>query len=225
MKGVRRVLGAAAATFFLITICVVAVRNWVGEGLLSQARSAQRRGDVNGATDLYQRALDLGREDAAVDLARLAFGKRDWKGVRDFVSRAAAINPVRGYLRILEADALAAETDQWDETRVEVILEECRRAVKLDPTNPNIWKSYGDIALGIYSGVLERRPADPNTIRYRGEMVQAYHQAIRFDSRLGQTIINQAAAVYPDARLLLRISGSDNPRERGFFREGGRGGR
>lgn len=212
MNQLRHRLVCLAAALFLVAISVIAVRDWWGERRLAEGRRAQKEGNVNKAVVLYEKALDLGKADAAVAMARIAYLRRDWDKALHYIEKATEITPVRGYLRILHAYTLAAATTRWSPEDIEEILVQCRNGVALDPTNPDLWKSYGEIVLDILGREEVFREREALESRYREEMIQAFQTAVKYSPRTGRSVIRQVGDLYPEPSILLQIAGKDNQR-------------
>jgi tetratricopeptide (TPR) repeat protein len=206
MDRLKRAAAATLAVALLLFISTVAVRNWWGERLLSRAQSEQKSGNINGASELYRQAAEYGRDEAAVALARLAFYRRRWDDVRRHAGWAIELNPLRGYPHVLLAYARAAEKDIRRVEGMEQVMDECRRAVALEPGNAGLWKSCADLALrlslapsGEEGGVLLRE--------YRRETAEAYRQAIRHDRRQAEEVAAALAQSHPDGTFVLEVVG------------------
>lgn len=204
MDRLKRGLAATVAVALLLFISTVAVRNWWGERLLSRARSEQKRGNINGASELYLQAERYGRDEAAVALARLAFYRREWDDVRRHAGRAIDLNPLRGYPHVLLASARAAEKEVLRVEGMEQVMDECRRAVALEPGNAGLWKSCADLALRLSLAAAEE---EGGTLlrEYREETAAAYRQAIRYDNRQAGGIVAALARSHPDGTFVLDV--------------------
>ena len=206
MDRLKRGMAATLAAALLVFISTVAVRNWWGERLLSQAQSEQKRGNINGASELYLQAAKYGRDEAAVSLARLAFYRRRWDDVRRHAGRAIELNPLRGYPHVLLAYARAAERDVRRAEGMESVMDECRRAVVLEPSNAGLWKSCADLELRL-SLAADREEGGSLLKEYRRETAEGYRQAIRHDSRQAVGIAASLARTHPDGTFVLDVVG------------------
>lgn len=206
MGRLKRAVVATLAVAFLLFISTVAVRNWWGERLLSRAQSEQKRGNINGASELYLQAAKYGRDEAAVALARLAFYRRRWDDVRRHAGRAIELNPLRGYPHVLLAYARAAEKEVRRAEGMEQVMGECRRAGALEPSNAGLWKSCADLALRL-SLAANREEGGSLLKEYRGETVEGYRQAIRHDIRQAVGIAAALARAHPDGTFVLDVVG------------------
>jgi tetratricopeptide (TPR) repeat protein len=209
MDRLKRGLAALAAAVLLIFISTVAVRNWWGERLLTRAQSEQKRGNINGASELYLQAEGYGRDEAAVALARLAYYRRRWEDVRLHARRAIELNPLRGYPHVLLAYARAAERSALQVEGMEQVMDECRRAVALEPSSAGLWKSCADLALRL-SLAAGREDGGLLLEEYRGEMAEDYRQAIRHDSRQAVVIAAALARSHPDGTFVLDVIGDED---------------
>jgi len=210
MDRLKRGLAATLAAALLVFISTVALRNWWGERLLSRAQSEQRRGNINGASEIYLQAAKYGRDEAAVALARLAFYRLRWDDVRRHARRAIELNPLRGYPHVLLAYARAAEKDVRRAEGMESVMDECRRAVALEPGDAGLWKSCADLELRLsLAANREEGGAEGRSLlkEYRGETVEGYRQAIRHDGRQAAKIAAALARTHPDATFVLDVVG------------------
>lgn len=206
MNRAHRILPAALTVLLVIILSGAALRSWWGEHLMSRALSEQKRGNILGAEVLYQRALKCGKEEAAVTLARMAFFGREWEDLRRYARQAVALNPLRGYVHILLGHARAAEKGFRSPAGVDAVLKESRRAVLVEPTNADLWRLYADLALRLYVGEVLTWEDGDLTGRYRGEVVRAYRQAIRFDPERTRDTLSFLVDSVPDTPLLMEIT-------------------
>lgn len=189
MRRSTSVLATCGALLLLGFSSVTAVRNWKGEQLLEEARKEQKRGNINGARRLYGEALDRGRTEAALALAKMALYRRDWSDVETHAAAAIAAYPSDAYPHILLAHAAAASGMPGGAER---ILEECRKAAFLEPLNGNNWKSCADLTLRLTA----------SHDRYRTEAVHAYRQALRYSPGGEIDILRYPARFTPDPSFL-----------------------
>ncbi len=212
MSPLRRFVYALLASAFLLFISAVSVRNWWGERLLTRARVEQKRGNVNGAGDLYRRALGCGKDEAAVELARMAFYRRQWDVAEAFARQAISMNPLQGYVHVLLAYTGAARGTERDSAGVDLVIEECRRALSLEPAKGDLWRSCGDLMLRLYAAEVVNGGDEELLSRYRREVVKAYRQAIRRDRAGARKLVAFLAEASPDVGILLEVAeGEDLP--------------
>lgn len=185
---------------------MVALRNWWGEHLVSRAVEEQRGGNINGASKLYEKALRLGKDDAAVALAKMAYYRRDWEEVRHYASRAISINPLRGYVHILLAYTRASEREVSGTGDVEYVMDECRRAVALDPTNAGLWRACADLSLRLYLEGVRKWGSEETWKKYRDETVQAYRMAMRHDPGEARSVVYYLIDSHPGPGFLLEAT-------------------
>jgi tetratricopeptide (TPR) repeat protein len=192
MRGPSSFLVVCGTLLLLGFSSVVAVRNWMGERALTEARKEQKRGNINGARDLYGEALSRGRTEGAVALAKMALYRRDWNGVETHAAQAMAADPSDGYPHILLAHAAAVSGNPEGAEGAELVLGECRKAAVLEPLNGKYWKSCADLTLRLTAAEA----------RYRAEAVAAYRQALRFSPGGESEVLRFPAQVYPDVSFL-----------------------
>jgi tetratricopeptide (TPR) repeat protein len=178
MRRSTSVLVACGALLLLGFSSVAAVRNWMGERALSEARKEQKRGNINGARDLYGDALALGRTEGAVALAKMALYRRDWKGVETYAAEAMKADPSDAYPHILLAHAAAVSGKPDGAEGVEFIFGECRKASFLEPLNGKNSKSCADLFLGVYMREIVRWTEEEEKGRFREETLEAYRHAL-----------------------------------------------
>jgi len=178
MRRSTSVLVACGALLLLGFSSVAAVRNWMGERALSEARKEQKRGNINGAQDLYGEALALGRTEGAVALAKTALYRRDWKGVETYTAEAMKADPSDAYPHLILAHAAAVSAMPEGVEGVEVIFGECRKATSLEPLNGKNWKSCSDLTLGVYMREIVHWSEKSEKERYREETLAGYRRAL-----------------------------------------------
>ncbi len=205
----RRKIAAALVLFLPLFSSAVAVRDWRGERMLSQAEAEKRRGNVNGATLLYERALGLGKDRAALELARMALYRRDWAAVERYGRRAAALNPLEGHARVLLAYGRAAARGSEHRGGLEDVLDECRRAVALSPAEETVWRACADLTATLYlQGDGEWRETEEGR-GLRREAVDAYRAALRFDG--GAATLRSAVAAHPAVDFIMDVIEGESP--------------
>jgi tetratricopeptide (TPR) repeat protein len=192
MRGKIGVLVACGSLLLLGFSSVTAVRNWMGERALADARKEQKRGNINGAREGYAQALSLGKDEGALALARMALLRRDLESVETYAEQAMVIDPTNGYVHLLLAHAAAVGEDAVDESAAERILVECGKAVWLEPTNGYFWKTCADLNLRFSAG----------SERHRGEALHGYRKALRFSTSSALDILRAPAEIFPDPEFL-----------------------
>jgi len=192
MRGKIGVLIACGALLLLGFSSVTAVRNWMGERALADARKEQKRGNINGARERYAQALSLGKAEGALSLARMALLRRDLESVETYAEQAMAIDPTNGYVHLLLAHAAAVGEEASGEGAAERVSTECGKTVRLDPTNGYFWKTCADLNLR-FSAVSEQ---------HRGEALHGYRQALRYSTSGALAILRAPAEIFPDPEFL-----------------------
>ena len=179
MRGKISVLAVCGALMLLGFSSVTAVRNWLSDRVLKEARKEQKRGNINGARDLYGEALAHGRVEGAVALAQMALYRRDWPGVENYAAKAMAANPTDAYPHLLLAHAAAASGKPEGAEGAEFILEECRKAASLEPLSGTYWKSCADLTLGVYMREAVHWAEEEEKERYREGTLAGYKRALQ----------------------------------------------
>jgi len=210
MKRSHRLVQLSLAAALLLFASAVAVRHWWGDRLLEEARSEQRRGNIDDAAELYRRASRWGREEAAVMVARIALPRRQWDDLRRYAGKAAAISPLQGYPHLLLGYGREAEVESWGPEEVEYVLDEFRRAVALEPRDGSFWRSYADMALKLYGREVLTWDDPVGEDKYRREVIEAYGRTLAADPRGRRALVAFLVGAVPDASFLMEVTaGSD----------------
>lgn len=200
--GLRAAAGLGCALVLLLCALVV-TRQWRGESLLAAGRgkAAFREGRT---VELLRKSLDHGNAEAAVELARRAYERREWEAVRTYVDRALALNAYQGYAYVLKAYALAAGKMPATPSEADMILDECRSAVRIEPAGGGLWRSCAELSLRIYLHLFPEGGPAGRESKYRKEALGFYRRALAFPLGEERPFIAAMADQGPDALFMVQ---------------------
>jgi tetratricopeptide (TPR) repeat protein len=183
----------------------VAVRSWLGERALAAGRSAQRRGDFNGAEAAYREASGRGNAEAAAERVRLELLRREWDAAGVSLREALALAPTSGLLQILLARLEIAHPGAWDDAREERVLGACRRAVALEPAQGPTWSGAAAVLLSL---AAERRAAwEPGRTRSTAaEAADGFAKALALDPAAAKSLFGQVLDGGAEPPFLLDVA-------------------
>jgi tetratricopeptide (TPR) repeat protein len=141
----------------------------------------------------------------------MSFHRRQWEDLRRYARKAAAINPLQGYVHILLGYAREAEVESWGPEEVEYVLDECRRAVALEPRDGSLWRSYADMTLKLYGREVLTWDDPVQEEKYRREAVEAYRGTLATDPRGSRALIAFLTGAVPDPLFLMEVTAGSEP--------------